>query len=103
MNPPDAVAAFEHEQLPMHGWFSKALDWPTLDELLPRVAPTEIERLRGRVRELNDVAQSHARAVRHERSMTDRAAIADLKRSFPEFSDSARHQAFADARWYALW
>ena len=103
MNPPDAVVAFEHEHLPMRGWFSKALDWPTLEELLPHVTPGEVDALRGRVSELNSTAQRNARAVRYDHTMTDRAAMADLKLSFPEFSASALRRAYDDGSWYALW
>ena len=55
MAPPDAVAAIEHEHLPMRGRFSPALDWPTLEELVPGVTPAELEALRNRVGELNSL------------------------------------------------
>ncbi len=103
MEPPDAVAAFEHEHLPMRGRFSSALDWPTLQELFPTVSSSELDRLRRRVHQLNAVAQTHAHAVRHNSTMTEKTALADLRISFPEFSESTLRQAFDDGRWYALW
>ena len=106
MNAPDAVLAYERERRSAGKRFSKYLEWPLLNELLPHSTPKQLDTLRARAQELEKAALNLAYAKTDRSAKGWRAAklelAAALRVMYPEFSDRSIREAAAHALFDSL-